>query len=171
MLAQQHDDGIFWIEWNDVLVFFKNIHLSWNPGLFSYHTTIHGFWPLKQGPVDDTFNVSENPQYVLKLSDAAIAKKATLWILLSRHVAKQEQEGSEATDYLTVHVHRTNEKRDRINYQGGKSCVLTGAYTNNPHLLVRYDVSGSVDDKYLSLVLSQVRPGIYTFRSTELYSE
>lgn len=170
VLAQQHDDGIFWIEWKDVLVFFQNIHLSWNPGLFSYHTTIHGFWPLKQGPVDDTFNVRENPQYVVKLSDAAIAKKATLWILLSRHVAKQEQEGSEATDYLTVHVHRTNEKRDRINYQGGKSCVLTGAYTNNPHLLVRYDVSGSADDKYLSLVLSQYKKSSDVSYSLSCYS-
>lgn len=156
VLAQKHDDGIFWIEWKDVLVYFQNIHLSWNPGLFSFHTTVHGFWPLNQGPLDDMFNVGDNPQYVLKLSDSAISKKATIWILLSRHVAKQEQEGSEATDYLTVHAHQNNEKRGVVWYPGGKSCILTGAYTNNPHVLMRYDVSGPAD-KYLSLVLSQYK--------------
>jgi len=34
------------------------------------------------------------------------------------------------------------------------NCILTGAYTNNPHVLVRFDVSGP-DDAFLSLVLSQ----------------
>ena len=128
--------------------------MSWNPGLFRYQTTVHGFWPLKQGPQDDSFNVGENPQYVMRLSDAALSKKATVWILLSRHVTKQEQEGIDATDYLTVHAHRNTEKRAVIWYPGGTSCVLTGAYTNNPHVLMRYDVS-SPADKYLSLVLSQ----------------
>jgi calpain-7 len=154
VLAQKQDDGIFWIAWDDVLVYFQNIHLSWNPALFSFRTTIHGFWPLNHGPMDDTFNVGENPQHILHLSDSAVSKKATIWILLSRHVTKQEQEGSEATDYLTVHVYRNNGKRDIIWYTGGN--VLTGAYTNNPHVLMRYDVSGPAD-KYLSLVLSQYK--------------
>lgn len=156
MLASEQDDGIFYILWEDVLIYFQNIHLSWNPALFSFRTTIHGFWPLTQGPVDDTFNVGENPQHVLHLSDSAVSKKATIWILLSRHVAKQEQEGCEATDYLTVHAHRNNENRDIIWYPRGKSCVLTGAYTNNPHVLIRYDASGPAD-KYISLVLSQYK--------------
>lgn len=154
--AKQHDDGVFWISWSDVLVYFRNIHLSWNPGLFAYQTTVHGFWPLTQGPMDDTFNVGENPQLVMKLSDSAISKKATIWILLSRHVTKQEQEGSEATDYLTVHAHRNSGKRDVIWYPGANSCVLSGAYTNNPHVLMRYDVTEAAD-KYLSLVLSQYK--------------
>lgn len=156
VLAQKHDDGVFWISWSDVLIYFKNIHLSWNKELFTYQTTVHGFWPLAQGPLDDTFNVGENPQLVMKLSDSAVSSHAVVWILLSRHVCKQEQEGSDATDYLTVHVHRNTEKRQTIWYPGGKSCVLNGAYTNNPHVLIRYDVTDPTD-KYLSLVLSQYK--------------
>lgn len=155
-LAAKHDDGVFWICWEDVLVYFQNIHLSWNPSLFSFQTTIHSFWPLEQGPLDDTFNVGENPQYILHLSDSAIAKGASIWILLSRHVTKQEQEGSDATDYLTVHVHRNNGKHDIVWYPGGKNCVLSGAYTNNPHVLARFDAS-EVTHKHLSLVLSQYK--------------
>ena len=46
-------------------------YLSWNPHLFWHRTTTHALWPKDQGPYDDTFNVGENPQYILKLSDEA----------------------------------------------------------------------------------------------------
>lgn len=121
-LAMQQDDGVSWICWEDALVYYQNIHLSWNPALFSYRSEKHGFWRKEQGPSDDTFNCGkqravlvlkmnyvfpsslkfflplhsgENPQYVMKLSERAIKKGATLWILVSRHVTKQEQEGCE----------------------------------------------------------------------------
>jgi hypothetical protein len=53
-------------------------------------------------------------------------------------------------------VHRTGDDRERIWYPGGPSSVLTGAYTNNPHVLVRYDVNGPADAR-LALVLSQYK--------------
>jgi calpain-7 len=96
-LAAKHDDGIFWICWEDVIVYFQNLHLSWNPALFPYSVTTHGFWPKDQGPVSDIFNVGENPQYVLTLSNDAIKKKATVWVLISRHVTSQEQQGYEVS--------------------------------------------------------------------------
>jgi calpain-7 len=154
-LASQQDDGVFWICWEDILKYFRNFHLSWNPFLFPYRITTHGFWRKTQGPLDDTFNLGENPQYVLALSDAAIQRQATIWVLISRHVTKQEQAGAEVNDFLTVHIHRTSSHKERIWYPGksGK-CVLAGAYTNNPQVLVRYDVTDQ-SDKYLVLVLSQ----------------
>jgi hypothetical protein len=57
---------------------------------------------------------------------------------------------------LTVHVHRQSEKKERIWYPSQGSCVLTGCYTNNPHVLVRYDVQDEKDQN-LALVLSQYR--------------
>ena len=94
-IAGKHDDGIFWIRWEEVLLYFQNLQLSWNPALFSYRITTHSFWPKEQGPLDDTFNVGDNPQYIMCLSKEALAKKATIWILISRHVTAQEQEGCE----------------------------------------------------------------------------
>jgi calpain-7 len=96
-LASKHDDGIFWISWDDVLLYFQNIQLSWNPALFSFRVTTHKNWPKDQGPINDTFNVGENPQYVMVLSNEALTKKATIWVLISRHVTKQEQEGAEVS--------------------------------------------------------------------------
>lgn len=81
-LASKLDDGVFWICWEDILRYFRNFHLSWNPALFSYRFTTHGYWPKRQGPLDDMFNIGENPQYVLALSDAAIKKQATIWVLV-----------------------------------------------------------------------------------------
>jgi hypothetical protein len=44
---------------------------------------------------------------------------------------------------------------ERIWYSGKSgNCILAGVYTNNPHVLVRYDVEGP-EDQFLSIVLSQ----------------
>eukprot|EP00980_Cylindrotheca_fusiformis_P004081 scaffold880_cov132-Cylindrotheca_fusiformis.AAC.77 len=153
-LASKYDDGIFWISWSDVLRYFQNLQLSWNPALFSCRVTTHDYWPVSQGPRNDSFNIGENPQYVLELSDAAVRKKATVWILISRHVTKQEQDGAEVNDFLTIHLVRNSKQKERVWYPHGPNTLVNGAYTNNPHVLVRYDVS-SPTDQYISLVLSQ----------------
>ncbi|GKZ00309.1 hypothetical protein MPSEU_000983800 [Mayamaea pseudoterrestris] len=151
------EDGVFWISWEDLLTHFHNFHLSWNPRLFNHRVVRHGRWPRNVAPDDDSFNVGENPQYIVAFSEAAARRQPTVWILASRHVDKQEQEGIEVNDYLTVHVHRNTEQKNRIWYAGkGGDCILTGAYTNNPHVLVRYDLQGQ-EDQFLSLILSQYK--------------
>jgi calpain-7 len=95
VLASQLDDGVFWICWTDLIGHFGHFHLSWNPQLFRHRLVRHGFWPKEQGPLDDSFHIGDNPQYILTLSERALARKATIWVLVSRHVTKQEQEGSE----------------------------------------------------------------------------
>ncbi len=152
--AAKQDDGIFWICWEDVLLYFRNMQLSWNPKLFSFRITTHGFWSKDQGPKFDTFNIGENPQYIMVLSDKAVTNKSSIWVLISRHVSKQEQEGAEVTDYLTVHLMRNSSKKERIWYPQGKDTIINGCYTNNPHVLLRYDIEGP-EDKHISLVLSQ----------------
>ena len=77
------------------MLYFRNLQLSWNPALSSYRVTTHSSWPSTQGPKNDTFNVGENPQHIMELSQDALQKKATIWVLISRHVTKQEQEGCE----------------------------------------------------------------------------
>jgi len=152
--AAKHDDGVFWISWEDVLLYFQNLQLSWNPKLFSYRVATHSLWPVNQGPKIDTFNVGENPQYIMVLSDEAVARKPSMWVLISRHVSKQEQEGAEVNDFLTVHLLRNSSKLERIWYPQGKRTIVNGCYTNNPHVLLRYDISGT-EDKFISLILSQ----------------
>jgi Calpain large subunit, domain III len=60
-------------------------------------------------------------------------------------------------DYLTLHLHRNKGRFEKIWYPGKSGdCVLTGIYTNNPHVLVRYDIEGP-EDAYLTAVLSQYK--------------
>jgi hypothetical protein len=80
------------MSWDDVLLYLCNIHVSWNPELFDFRTEVHARWDANVGPEDDSYNLSHNPQYTITLSEEAIRSKATLWLLLSRHVTKQEQE-------------------------------------------------------------------------------
>jgi len=145
------------MSWDDVLLYFRNIHMSWStdPQLFRCRTSVHGYWSKETGPNDDSYNVGDNPQYTVTLSEKAIESKAKLWILLSRHVTKQEQEGAEVTDYLTQHIHRIKHPKERVHYPNANS-VLTGAYTNNQHVLVKYDAKGP-EDKFLNIVLSQYK--------------
>lgn len=153
--ASNCDDGVFWISWSDVTIYFRNIQISWNPELFSCKKVAHALWNSDVGPIDDSFNVSENPQYIVTLSKEALQKKATLWILLSRHVTKQEQEGSEVEDFLAAHIHRIHKPKQRVFYPDGDDCIVKGAYTNSQHSLIRYDADG-LQDK-LSIVLSQFK--------------
>ena len=89
------------MSWDDILLYFRNIHMSWStdPDLFRCRTSVHGYWDKEMGPKDDSYNVGDNPQYTITLSEKAIESKAKLWILLSRHVTKQEQEGGEVSQY------------------------------------------------------------------------
>jgi hypothetical protein len=49
---------------------------------------------------------------------------------------------------------RNSKEKERVWYPHGPDTLIHGAYTNNPHVLVRYDVS-SPKDQFISLVLSQ----------------
>ena len=86
------DNGIFWMSWDDVLLNLPNVHVSWNPDpeLFKCRTKVHGRWDANVG------SGSENPQYTI-----TVQRGATLWVLLSRHVTKQEQEGGAVRANMT----------------------------------------------------------------------
>lgn len=83
--VEECDSGVFWITWTDVTIYFRNIHISWNPELLPFRKVSHALWKVDDGPIDDLFYVNENPQYIVTLSKDAIEKNATLWVLLSRH--------------------------------------------------------------------------------------
>mmetsp|Transcript_12866 Transcript_12866/g.25889 ORF Transcript_12866/g.25889 Transcript_12866/m.25889 type:complete len:892 (+) Transcript_12866:113-2788(+) len=157
--AAECDGGVFWITWTDATIYLRNIHMSWNPELLPFKNISHGLWKAEDGPKDDLFYVSDNPQFTITFSKDAVEKNATVWVLLSRHVTKQEQKGSEAEGYLAADVHRIKNSTQRVYYPGGDSCILTGGYTNNQHNLIRYDANGP-EDRLLSIVLRQYNKSI-----------
>ena len=83
--AAECDGGVFWITWTDATIYLRNIHMSWNPELLPFKNISHGLWKAEDGPKDDLFYVSDNPQFTITFSKDAVEKNATVWVLLSRH--------------------------------------------------------------------------------------
>ncbi|GMI07851.1 hypothetical protein TrVE_jg2750 [Triparma verrucosa] len=146
------DTGLFWICWDDFKAYFTSVHLNWNPSLFKYKYTTHGYWDKSMGPANDKFCVDENPQYVLIPSEESIQKKATFYILLTRHVDVSEQRGDESNDFLTTFVYANGGRR--VIYPHEK-VVVNGIFSSNPHVLIRLDASSR--HKVLNLVLRQYK--------------
>ena len=92
--------GVFWIEWNDLIIYFDVCYLSWNTSLFKFDRKFHGTWP--QGPKKDLYSFANNPQYLLTV-DASV--DTMVWLLLSRHITEKD-DFAENKDFITLIVYK-----------------------------------------------------------------
>ena len=99
-IAEKEDNGIFWIEWQNLIQFFDVCYMSWDPKMFRFSQKYHGRWA--QGPKKDLYSVGSNPQYVLDV-DASV--DTTLWIVLSRHIT-QKSDFANNKDFITLMVYK-----------------------------------------------------------------
>ena len=118
----QHDNGIFWIDYDSLLQNFKGLYLNWNRDLFAHQTNIHEWWPSSQGPKNDQYNVGYNPQYHLTITVPLPSGKrqgrkstAAVWILLSRHIVDKNSEET-VKQYMSVHVWKSAGSATRLFY-------------------------------------------------------
>lgn len=150
----QMDNGIFWIDYGSLLVYYDTIFLNWNRDLFKYKYGMHGLWPGHRGPKNDQYSLAYNPQYSLSVSVPTDTKKASpVWVLLSRHTNNREDVFEK--EYVTLHLYKTNHPMTRVFYPAKP--LVRGTYSNNPHYLARFDippVSGATTQSY-TLVVSQ----------------
>ncbi|KAJ3134094.1 calpain 7 [Physocladia obscura] len=140
--AMQHDDGIFWIDFNSVMQYFESIHVNWNPALFRYQHVMHVSWPVEAGPAVDAYSLAHNPQYGLEidLTDTyPTDSESTVWLLLSKHVTTKE----ENRDYITLHIYADTNCR-RVYYPEMYKVIYVGVYVNNPHILASFKVDPSL---------------------------
>ncbi|CDS12974.1 hypothetical protein LRAMOSA05158 [Lichtheimia ramosa] len=130
-IAEQNDDGIFWIDFESVCTHFTSIHLNWNPEPFTHRYVLHSIWHGHIGPKKDVYNLGYNPQFSLHIT-VPDRKPAAVWLLLSKHVMVTE----ENTDYITLHIY-DNTGGQRVYYPGDP--FKEGTYVNSPHILVRFN--------------------------------
>ena len=70
--ALQMDNGIFWIDYGNLLKHYRGVYSNWNPALFRHHSSTHGQWPKRAAAnANDGKNIGANPQYGLHLSVSA----------------------------------------------------------------------------------------------------
>merc|ERR1712228_140582 len=150
---KQFDNGIFWMEYSDVRQYFSAIFLNWNPDLFSFNISQHGFWSKSVGPKNDSYNLGYNPQFTLDVdTDTNKEQKerdmndgngaGSVWILLSKHMEHSKRQEQDKNDFLTLHVYDENveqQTRDRRIFHR-KGALHSGTYINSPHYLLKIDV-------------------------------
>ncbi|KAJ9647307.1 cysteine protease [Coniosporium tulheliwenetii] len=85
-----HEQGIFWIDIDNVLRHFQSIFLNWNPGLFSYRQDAHFAWDLSNR-LDSVTCFVNHPQFKVVAKGESI-----VWLLLSRHLKDRVQGAQEA---------------------------------------------------------------------------
>ncbi|KAI8099416.1 uncharacterized protein BX664DRAFT_321198 [Halteromyces radiatus] len=159
-VAEQIDDGIFWIDLESVCDYFTSIHLNWNPELFTYRWVLHSVWLENFGPKKDVYNLGYNPQFSLTVT-VPDQKPAAVRLLLSKHIMVTE----ENTDYITLHVYNDT-NGERIYYPDEP--FKEGTYVNSPHILVRFNAPPGTSN--YTIVVSQHEKKRSLFFSLRAYS-
>lgn len=83
-LAEEEKHGIFWMSWEDILVFFTGISSSWSPARFTFRRDIHALWKRTEAMPN---HLDDNPQYILRVSAAV---DTVVWLVLFQHYAVSE---------------------------------------------------------------------------------
>nr|CAG4712491.1 unnamed protein product [Naegleria fowleri] len=136
-VAGQHDNGVFWMNYESLLKYFQTLHFSWSPDLFPYTEIRHSCWDHRVGPISldgtDHHTMNGNPQFRLKLQG-----KGSVWIMLTKHFTSLDERDR---DYLTFHVHRGSSASGETVYKQGidrvfyneNTLIHKGRYSNDPH--------------------------------------
>ncbi|GBN12887.1 Calpain-7 [Araneus ventricosus] len=145
--AQMFDNGVFWIDYDSLLHFFRVIYLNWNPEIFKYTYCIHQSWKAGVGPTKDLFNIAENPQFCLDLKSTNCA----VWILLTRHITDRDDFANNR-EFIAVVVYK-NEGR-KVYIPDDPEPYIDGVRINSPHYLCKMVIPSGGTSRY-TLVVSQ----------------
>jgi len=153
MTAFQFDNGIFWISYQDVCKYYVSIHASWNPNRFTVRKSVHGYW----NKITADSNYAHNPEYLLTINHS---EATSIWILLNRHISKNETEGLQC-----VHIYEAKSARRIYWYDENCTEVHKGIYINSPHYLVRLDVPAG-QHQYILVVSTYADKDVLSFTLT-----
>lgn len=84
---KDEENGYFWIEWQDVLEYFLNIFLAWNPQIYPCKYSIVSSWRNSKSSskfYDENFSLENNAQYLITIPEHS--EDFEVRILLTKHV-------------------------------------------------------------------------------------
>ncbi|CAF0761328.1 unnamed protein product [Brachionus calyciflorus] len=167
-LACNVDNGIFWIDYESLVNFFDVFYLSWSPSLFPYTNCFHRKWSSVEGPIKDRYNLSENPQYVIKIkpNSKLNGAKCSTWLLLTRHIT-DKSDFAENKEYIALVVYKNDGKR--VYYPMEPPPYKEGIRINSPHYLVKL-VDDCSDTITYTLVICQYEKNNTIYYTLRAYS-
>nr|XP_039261066.1 calpain-7-like isoform X1 [Styela clava] len=149
-LAQQYDNGVFWIDYDSALHFYDTFYVSWNPDLFPKTTCCHYSWMAHDGPEKDSYSLGDNPQFSLEVRNP---QQSAVWVLLTRHITDKD-DFAQNQEFITMLVYKNEGKR--VYYPHSPSPYIDGVRINSPHYLTRIQVpAAKTSPNRFTLVVSQ----------------
>ncbi|OCF34623.1 calpain-like protease palB/RIM13 [Kwoniella heveanensis BCC8398] len=150
-LLEVFDPGAatLWISWDQVCSDFEALHCNWNPNLKPVVATRHWSWPkpINHTALSNNENITANPQYRLKLTDAPL-DGSEIWLLLSQHVTSKDR----PLDDIALHVFEDYEAGPRASgtrLVQPKQVDQASPYANSIHILTRYQLRRRSDSTLL----------------------
>ncbi|XP_042899738.1 calpain-7 [Parasteatoda tepidariorum] len=159
--AQMFDNGVFWIDFDSLLHFYRVIYLNWNPDIFKYTYCLHQAWKAGVGPVKDLYNIGENPQYCLDVKAAG-----AVWVLLTRHIVDRD-DFAENKEFIAVIVYKNDGRKVYI--PNDPDPYIDGVRINSPHYLCKIIVPQGGTARY-TLVISQYEKSTTIYYTLRAYS-
>ncbi|KAJ1929945.1 cysteine protease [Tieghemiomyces parasiticus] len=140
--AGAKDDGLFWIDYESLVMRFSSIHLNWNPELFTYRFTTHALWSESQGGSSAFYNLANNPQYTLTVEHVdgggpAGGGTVPVWLLLTKHITQKE----ENRDYISMFVF-DKARGERV--YSPELPFVSNDFINSPNVLVRFNAEPGI---------------------------
>lgn len=149
-LAQQYDNGVFWIDYDSALNFYDTFYVSWNPDLFPKTTCCHYSWMAHDGPEKDSYSLGNNPQFSLEVRNQ---QQSAVWVLLTRHITDKD-DFAENKEFITMLVYKNEGKK--VYYPHSPSPYIDGVRINSPHYLTKIQVpAAKTSSNRFTLVVSQ----------------
>jgi len=89
--SKEAENGIFWIEWENICNYFSYIYLNWNPEIYSYKYSFSSrFKNFKSQSkfYDEVYSLEHNTQYVITIPEHK--EDFEMRVMLSRHINQLE---------------------------------------------------------------------------------
>ncbi|EXJ88498.1 hypothetical protein A1O1_05428 [Capronia coronata CBS 617.96] len=141
--------GTFWMDFNNVLQYFENMYINWNPGLFSHREDLHFSWQqARQSGSMDSILV-DNPQFAVTTS-----ADGELWLLVNRHFRTGDYSQATAgkNGYISLYLY----SRDGHRVVSSEGAKLRGPFVDSPNTLLRFKATARAI--YTAVVVAQDLP-------------
>lgn len=140
--------GTFWMDFNNVLQYFENMYINWNPGLFSHRQDLHFSWHQSQpGPMGSI--LVDNPQFAVKAST-----DGEVWLLVNRHFRTGDytQASAGKNGYISLYLYA----RDGNKVFSSEGAKVRGPFVDSPNTLLRFRATARTT--YTAVLVAQALP-------------
>ena len=127
------DKGVFWINFEAVMMFFSHLDMNWNPDLLQYRKSFFDFWSASDMLHTGSLSIKDNPQYFINFCGAPSAAQGTIiaWVSISKllviHKDGSIEDEEKSSDYMAMHVFGNTNKGSKV--LEDKNCLQRSVYS------------------------------------------